>query len=267
MSDQLDKIIRERVSINEAAYKRVSKIVQTLPTLRFATEEEIESAKKEISHALSNYEVSILKFQLQKSASGKEIVQYEVEQSEIRETYDKGKTVTYNLECELSDARILRSQLEEYDKFTRKMASDRLRTRAETTKALQRLEEDIKELEQQKEEYAMVWTARREQFSEIVSALQGMQRQIREEKEEQDRREGMDETEEGEAVEAPKSGMQSVFMSASGTATPNPVTVSTARGEVAEAIKSETTSYEVEAPPETAASLPGASDEDKMDTS
>jgi hypothetical protein len=103
----------------------------------------------------------------------------------LGDTYDKGTTVTSNLESELSDARILRSQLEEYDKLTRKMASDRLRTRAETIKALHRLETEIKELEVQKEEYAKVWTARREQFSEIVSALQGMQRQIREEKEEQ----------------------------------------------------------------------------------
>ncbi|KAK9364939.1 hypothetical protein V1509DRAFT_667600 [Lipomyces kononenkoae] len=264
MSDQLDKIIRERVTINEVAYKRVFKTIQTLPALRFSSKEEIESAKKEINHALSNYEVSILKSQLQKGASGKEIVQYEAEQSEIRETYDKGKAVTYDLERELSDARILRSQLEEYDKFTRKMATDRLRTRAETTKALQRLEEDIKELELQKEEYAMVWTARREQFAEIVSALQGMQKQIREEKEEQDRREGMDETEEGEAVEVPKSGTQSVLMPASGAATP---TLSTARGEVVEAIKADSTSGEVEVPPETAAALPGANDEDKMDTS
>ncbi|KAK9351905.1 hypothetical protein V1505DRAFT_370625 [Lipomyces doorenjongii] len=266
MSDQIDKIIRERVSINETAYKRVFKIIQTLPILRFSSKEEIESAKKEIDSALNNYEVSVLKFQLQKSVSGREIIKYETEQSEIRDTYDKGTTVTSNLEFELSDARILRSQLEEYDKFTRKMASDRLRTRAETIKALHRLETEIKELEVQKEEYAKVWTARREQFSEIVSALQGMQRQIREEKEEQDRREGMDETEEGEAVEAPKFGAQSVLRSASGSATPNPVVVSAAEVGAAEAML-ETIACEGETTSETTAAVGEADDPDKMDIS
>ncbi|KAK9372576.1 uncharacterized protein V1513DRAFT_451823 [Lipomyces chichibuensis] len=266
MSDQIDKIIRERVSINEAAYKRVFKIIQTLSILRFASKEEIESAKKEIDNALSNYEVSVLKLQLQKSVSGREIAKYEAEQSEIRDAYDKGKTLTSNLESELSDARILRSQLEEYDKFTRKMASDRLRTRAETTKALHRLETEIKELEVQKEEYAKVWTARREQFSEIVSALQGMQRQIREEKEEQDRREGMDETEEGEAVEAPKFGAQSVLRSASGSATPNPVAVSAAEVGTAEAML-ETVACEGETTSETTAAVGEVDDGDKMDVS
>ncbi|KAK9484486.1 hypothetical protein V1527DRAFT_490849 [Lipomyces starkeyi] len=265
MSDQIDKIIRERVSINEAAYKRVFKSIQTLPILRFSSKEEIESAKKEIDNALSNYEVSVLKFQLQKSVSGREIAKYEAEQSEIRDTYDKGTTVTSNLESELSGARILRSQLEEYDKFTRKMASDRLRTRAETIKALHRLETEIKELEVQKEEYAKVWTARREQFSEIVSALQGMQRQIREEKEEQDRREGMDETEEGEAVEAPKFA-QSVQRSASGSATPNPVVVSAAEVGTTEAML-ETIACDGETTSDTTPAVGEADGGDKMDIS
>ncbi|KAJ8101054.1 hypothetical protein POJ06DRAFT_87500 [Lipomyces tetrasporus] len=267
MSDQLDKIIRERVSINEAAYKRIFKSIQALPNLRFSCKEEIESAKKEIDNALSNYEVSVFKFQLQRGISGKEIANYEAEQAEIRDTYDKGRTVTLNLESELSDARKLRSQLEEYDRFTRKMASDRLRTRAETIKALQRLETEIRELEAEKEEYAKVWTARREQFSEIVSALQGMQRQIREEKEEQDRREGMDETEEGEAVEVPKSGVQSVLRSASGSATPNPLVMSSAEEGMGEAV-TETIASEVEVS-ETAATVAEAEadDRDKMDVS
>ncbi len=89
-----------------------------------------------------------------------------------------------------------------YDSIASDILSTRgLKPRDEQLVQLDRLRGEIRELERERDEYRQVWTARREQFGEIVKQLERMWAQIKEDKDEQDRREGMSEEEEGEEVE------------------------------------------------------------------
>ncbi|KAK9465143.1 hypothetical protein V1512DRAFT_266781 [Lipomyces arxii] len=226
MSDQ-DRIIRERVSINEASYIRVAKSIQAIPSLRFLDKDAIIAAGKDTDRALQSYETAVLKFQLQKNVAKREIENYNSQKSVIEQKYNTAMTITAGLEEELKLAKVKREQVEEYNRFVKNMVeTQRLQSRSDTTKSIEILHEEIRELEAQKNEYQKVWTARRSRFAEILDALQGMQNQIRQEKEEQDRREGMDEAEEGEIPLAEAASQLSQTAStqpSNGTITPQPL--------------------------------------------
>lgn len=72
-----------------------------------------------------------------------------------------------------------------YDAIATDILSSRtLRPRDEQRINLARLNQEIAELEEEKQRYGQVWQARREQFGEIVRQLEKMQAQIQEDKEE-----------------------------------------------------------------------------------
>ncbi|KAK9456828.1 hypothetical protein V1511DRAFT_495418 [Dipodascopsis uninucleata] len=198
---EIEKLILERVSINELGYRKLLKKIQALPGLRFVAQDEILNARRELELEFSSLELSLWKAQLQKDVNTEEVSNYESQKTEIKHLYEHGSIVTENLESEFADAQRQLARLQEYDKFARTMTEkDRLATRADQTAAIEALEAEIQELEIQKNEYAHVWVARRRQFAEIMGALQGMQTQIREEKEEQERIEGLEEESKDEAV-------------------------------------------------------------------
>ncbi|KAK9471985.1 uncharacterized protein V1510DRAFT_418316 [Dipodascopsis tothii] len=195
--DQLDCIIQERVTVTESSIKFLLKRIQGLTELcKGTTISTLDTFNSEISNGFDELQMLIGKFQLQHSTSFRELSAFDERRLQIRESYDRGKEASALLEEELVEARLRRAHMEEYDQFTKAMIyKEHLKSRAEQLKAVENLEEEIKELELQKNSYAKVWEVRKQQFAEIVEALHSMQQQIREEKEEQERREGMDEGE------------------------------------------------------------------------
>ncbi|KAK9477602.1 hypothetical protein V1514DRAFT_108418 [Lipomyces japonicus] len=222
MADSEAAIIHDRITINEANFRRIAKHVQKIPSLVYTDNDQISNSLKDFQDELAVYENQITKSQLQKNVAEQELGSYESQKVHINETREQNIKVTSNLERELEQARIRRTHLEEYDQFAKNLKKEKLESRQVQLEAIEGLENDIRDLEVQKEEFAKVWLSRRDQFQAIVEALQGMQRQIREEKEEQDRIEGMDETEEGEIDESKPTGETSGPGVTSASETPVP---------------------------------------------
>lgn len=90
----------------------------------------------------------------------------------------------------------------EYDQLAEKITSNRLlKPRAEQHANLDKLNEEIAELERESQEYAQTWSERRDQFGKIIEEGMQLRRLIRDEKEEVERREGMeDDGEEGDVA-------------------------------------------------------------------
>ncbi|KAK9450737.1 uncharacterized protein V1518DRAFT_380691 [Limtongia smithiae] len=203
MGENFEQIIRDRIAVNESAYRRITKQVQSIQQLTFADAEIIQTAQRDLNKALDHYEIQVMKWQLQFDVTAKESAVYETQREQIKDTYDRRVAISRDLESELSAARLRRTQVEEYDAYVRTaLHGDNLHSRDELDHAIARLNTEITELEVQKNEYANLWRARSAQFGEIVAALQRMQWQIHEEKEEQDRREGMDADEDAQDASA-----------------------------------------------------------------
>lgn len=104
-----------------------------------------------------------------------------------------------------------------------------LRPREDQAANLLKLEEEIRELEDERETYAKTWEERTRQFKKIVAEGEEMRRQIRDEKEEVERREGMEDgDEDGEVGEGSRGGQTPKHRS-DGEATPRPDGVNTPR--------------------------------------
>jgi len=106
----------------------------------------------------------------------------------------KAKADMASLHTSLSLAQETKRNKLTYDTIASEILSTpHLKPRQTQQDSIARLQQEIADLEQEKDDYGKVWTARRQQFGEIVNALTGMQAQIQEDKEEQERREALDE--------------------------------------------------------------------------
>ncbi|KAK7207005.1 hypothetical protein BZA70DRAFT_900 [Myxozyma melibiosi] len=255
LTSSSDQVVRERIAITDAAVKRILTQIQALPTLRFASQDEIDQAKQRLESALLNYETHLYKAQRQIEISESESAHYASQCEEIKITYTHSIETTTLLDADLTRARARRAELEQYDRLARKMHStDHLLPRSELLLTLDRLTTEISELEAIKTKYAETWTARRAQFDEIMNALTGMRRQIQDEKEEQDRREGMadEEGEEEGAIAEVESTPVAAPTESTPVATPVPPTAE---------------SVEAEGKNEPAAEATAETDQEKMDIS
>ncbi len=99
---------------------------------------------------------------------------------------------TSDLRVQLEEAQKTLALRKEYDQLAEKITSNRLlRPRADQHANLDKLNEEIAELEKESQEYAQTWSERREQFGKIIEEGMQLRRLIRDEKEEVERREGM----------------------------------------------------------------------------
>ncbi|KAI4118532.1 MAG: hypothetical protein LQ338_007387 [Usnochroma carphineum] len=166
------------------------------------------------------FESSIVRIQFLFTSNVKERERYAAEKLKIQATAQAVRDNTAELRVQLEEAQKTLALRKEYDALAEKITSNRLlKPRAEQHVNLEKLKEEIKELEREGEEYAKTWAERREQFGRIIEEGMQLRRLIRDEKEEVERREGMglEEREEGDEGDAGSQKERS-----SGVATPRP---------------------------------------------
>ena len=105
------------------------------------------------------------------------------------------------LQSQLVDAQATLALRKEYDTLAEKITENRLLLpRSQQSANLQKLREEIQDLEKEKEQYETTWKERREQFGKIVEQGMQLRRLIRDEKEEAERREGLMDSGGGDGV-------------------------------------------------------------------
>ncbi|CCX31627.1 Similar to Uncharacterized protein SPCC24B10.11c; acc. no. Q9P7J4 [Pyronema omphalodes CBS 100304] len=160
----------------------------------------------EIDLDFTYFTAALTRIQLLLSTNTREVSRYSNDKASILSRSAEAKETLISLRDELTQAQSDKQNKLVYDKIAGDILSIKtLKARDEQHANIDRLNEEIRELEEERQLYETVWKQRREQFGMIVGQLEVMSRQIAEEKEEQDRRDGMEEEEEeGEEVEIQK---------------------------------------------------------------
>lgn len=226
------KRITKRLStINGLANSKIRQTVTPPPDTTNASNGEDGSAaeavdfaqlKEDITFDFAAFDYTIGRLQFLQTANAQQRDKYAVERGAILETCTKVKDNTAQLRVQLAAAQATRAQRLQWDALARKINDNKaLQERPKATAALEKLEEECRQLEAESEQYAVTWRERREQFSRIMDESMRLRRLIRDEKEEVERREGMDEDGSGEG-DAAADGHTPRPGSASGNATPRP---------------------------------------------
>ncbi|KAL8908024.1 MAG: hypothetical protein Q9171_005633 [Xanthocarpia ochracea] len=138
------------------------------------------------------FESSIVRIQFLLTSNIRERERYAAEKLKIQATAQAVRDNTSELRVQLEEAQKTLALRKEYDQLAEKITSNRLlRPRADQHANLDKLNEEIVELEKESQEYAQTWSERREQFGKIIEEGMQLRRLIRDEKEEVERREGM----------------------------------------------------------------------------
>ena len=226
------------LNVEEKPFKRISKRLSTVSsTIARATHtqdaERIEDSssndnntassqtlKEDLTHDFAAFDSSIARLQFLHDANRRERERYADDQQRILGECQTVRKSNGQLRQQLDAARATLAQRKKFDELADKITSNRLlRPREDQLAALEKLEEECKQLERESETYKETWQERRDQFNRIMDEGMMLRRQIRDEKEEVDRREGMNE--EGEAEEEAEAN-QTPKPSASDNATPRP---------------------------------------------
>lgn len=179
-----------------------------------ASSADLAQLKEDITLDFAAFDSSIARLQFLLTANERERERYAAERERILSTSQSVRDNTVQLRIQLDQARATLEQRRKFDELADAITSNSsLRPRAEQVANLQKLEDEIAELEAESKTYAATWHERRDQFARIMDESMRLRRLIRDEKEEVERREGMDD--EGGQTPRP-SGL------ASGNATPRP---------------------------------------------
>ncbi|KAL8784608.1 MAG: hypothetical protein Q9213_003863 [Squamulea squamosa] len=146
------------------------------------------------------FDSSIVRIQFLLTSNIRERERYAAEKLKIQAAAQAVRDNTAELRVQLEEAQKTLSLRKEYDQLAEKITNNPLlRPRAEQHANLEKLNEEIADLERESMEYAQTWSERREQFGKIIEEGMQLRRLIRDEKEEVERREGMeDDGEEGD---------------------------------------------------------------------
>ena len=140
----------------------------------------------------AGFESSIIRIQLLLSSNEKERQRYATDKLNIEATAQTVRDNTAELRVQLEEAQRKQALRKEYDALANEITSNRvLKPREEQRLNLEKLNAEIADLEQESQEYATMWTRRREQFNKVLDQTAEMQRQIKDEKQEGDEDEQM----------------------------------------------------------------------------
>lgn len=187
--------------------------------------------REEVLLDFAAFDSSIVRIQLLQNSNARERERYATEKIKILETAQDVKDNTAVLRLQLEEAQATLNQRKKFDELTEKITNNKsLKPRDDQAVNLLKLEEECKELEEERETYASTWEERTRQFKKIVAEGEEMRRQIRDEKEEVERREGMEEgDEDGEVGEGGNRDDQTPKHRSDGEATPRPDGANTPR--------------------------------------
>ncbi len=152
--------------------------------------------REDVTLDFAAFDSSIARLQFLLTANERERERYAAERERIVAASQAVRDNTSRLRGQLDEARATLAQRREFDALADAITSNpSLRTRTEQASNLQKLEDEIAELEAEREAYGVTWHDRREQFAVIMDESMRLRRLIRDEKEEVERREGMDDDE------------------------------------------------------------------------
>ena len=163
-----------------------------------AATSDLAQLKEDVTLDFAAFDSSIARLQFLLTANERERERYAAERERIVGASQSVRDNTAQLRGQLDEARATLAQRREFDALADAITSNAaLRARTEQAANLQKLEDEIAELEAEREAYGVTWHERREQFAKIMEESMRLRRLIRDEKEEVERREGMDDDEAG----------------------------------------------------------------------
>jgi hypothetical protein len=140
----------------------------------------------------ANLESTVVRIQLLRQSNARERERYAAEKIKIVEAASQIRDTTGDLKTQLEDAQQTLELRKQYDEMAEKITSNKaLKPRHEQESSLQKLSDEIAELEMESLDYKRTWAERRVQFGRIVEEGRQMLAMIKDEKEEAERKEGM----------------------------------------------------------------------------
>ncbi|KAK4151470.1 Tho complex subunit 7-domain-containing protein [Chaetomidium leptoderma] len=159
---------------------------------------DLAQLKEDTTLDFAAFDSSIARLQFLLTANERERERYAAERQRITATSQSVRENTAQLRGQLDQARATLAQRRKFDVLADAITSNAsLRPRAEQAANLRKLQDEIAELEAEREAYGVTWHERRDQFARIMDESSRLRRLIRDEKEEVERREGMDDDEAG----------------------------------------------------------------------
>ncbi|KAL9109027.1 MAG: hypothetical protein Q9227_006267 [Pyrenula ochraceoflavens] len=206
------------LNVEEKPFKRITKRIlgdnSYLSKLNAAVTPADSSAAEERAAALQKerntfhddvvldfaaFEGSIARIQFLRRSNEKERERYAAEKLRILATAQDVRENTSKLRVQLEEAQKTLAIRKGYDELAEKITSNSsLKPRDEQQVNLEKLRNEIEELERESRDYAQTWSERRAQFGRIMEEGLQLRRLIRDEKEEAERLEGMEEGDDGE---------------------------------------------------------------------
>ncbi|KAK3995367.1 Tho complex subunit 7-domain-containing protein [Cladorrhinum sp. PSN332] len=177
----------------------------------------LRQLKEDITLDFAALDNSISRLQFSLNAQAAERERFAKVREDIDNTSQTVRDNNAQLRIQLDQARATLEQRRKFDELADQITTNpALRPRTEQEASIRKLQEEIAELEAEKEAYSVTWQERRDQFARIMDESMRLGRLIRDEKEEVERREGMDEDGEAEPGQTPRPGTPN------GAGTPRP---------------------------------------------
>lgn len=168
------------------------------------------SFRRDLLIDFAAFESSIVKTQLLLNSNEQERERYAAEKIHIQAMTQDVREDTAKLRLQLEEAKNQLALRKTYDELADKITSNKnLRPRHDQHANIEKLNNEIAELERESREYAQTWAERRAQFDRIVEEGMQLRRLIRDEREEVERREGMEGREDGDEVDVVSRGRSS----------------------------------------------------------
>ncbi|KAF2493724.1 hypothetical protein BU16DRAFT_488401 [Lophium mytilinum] len=172
--------------------------------------------EEEMLFDFSTFESSIVRMQLIHNSNQTERERYAKEKTRILDTAQAIRDNTVELRVQLEEARKTLALRKTYDELADIITNkEKLRPREDQHAALEKLNSEIEELQEEGRECSVSRDRKREQFGKIMEESRQMLKLIRDEKEEAGRKEGMDSSDDVD------DGEGSVIRSAVGTPRPD----------------------------------------------
>ena len=193
-ADAQDKIIRNKLDVDERPLKRLAKSVCAVA--RQTQVSSLEDEKQAIDLDFTTYENTLRRILAILKANANELDRYEQERINIQAAYAQAEEEIAKLKTELSAEQAARDDRASYDQLATEIQTTASKSRKQQAAAIEKLKEEVSELEEEKAQYNAVWQTRKLGFDDIMHKLGILQREISGEKESAELRE-MDSDEEG----------------------------------------------------------------------
>jgi hypothetical protein len=155
--------------------------------------DERQQFREAVALDFAAFDGNIVRIQLLYKSNQQERERYAAEKIKILETSQAVRDSTKTLRVQLEAAQSTLAQKKQWDDSADKITGSKmLKPREDQHLNIEKLHEEIANLEQESRDYAQTWSERREQFERIVKEGMELRRLIRDEKEEVERREGME---------------------------------------------------------------------------